>query len=162
MIVGCSKEKEMAKIFSNRGKTTSSIFSSNWRITRASVESLATNLRQHIEVEEQEKIMFDLLDNSVFVGKQEDGSRLLPKKEADGNYHIQGEVQVCARDIQFEQFNTLKPVFEAAADKKIIWMVPSASYMIGGCCDSQEHVTNKGDPHLREEMLMQLDSLKKK
>jgi hypothetical protein len=126
MIVGCSKTKEMAKILSNRGKTTSSVFSNNWRITKASVESLATNLRQQIEAEEPETIIFELLDNSVFVGKQEDGSRLLPKKESDGKYHIQGEVQVCARDVQLEQFSALKPIFDAAADKKIIWMVPAA------------------------------------
>jgi hypothetical protein len=146
MIVGCCKTKEMAKILSNRGKTTSSVFSNNWRITRASVESLATNLRRQIEAEEPETIVFELLDNSVFVGKQEDGSRLLPKKEADGRYHIQGEVQVCARDVQLEQFSALKPIFDAAADKKIIWMVPAARYLTSGCCENREHVSNKDDP----------------
>jgi hypothetical protein len=161
MIVGCCKTKEMSKILSNRGKTTSSVFSNNWRITRASVESLATNLRRQIEAEEPETIVFELLDNSVFVGKQEDGSRLLPKKEADGRYHIHGEVQVCARDVQLEQFSALKPIFEAAADKKIIWMVPAARYLTGGCCENREHVSNKNDPHLREDILMQLESLKR-
>jgi hypothetical protein len=159
--VGCSKIKEMAAIMKNRGKTVSTMLSQDWMISRSNVEKLTSVMRKQIEQEDPEVIVLELLDNSVFFGKQEDGSRVLPKKGEDGGYHIEGEIQVCSREVQGEQFHMLKPLFDATGGRKTIWMAPTPRYVMGSCCDLEQHITNKSDQYLREDMMIQLDALKR-
>jgi hypothetical protein len=161
LLVGCSKIKEMAAIMRNRGKIVSTMLSKDWMISRSNVEKLTSVMRKQIEQEDPEVIVLELLDNSVFFGKQEDGSRILPRKGEDDVYHIEGEIQVCSREVQSEQFQMLKPFFDTAEGRKIIWMAPTLRYVTGSCCDLEQHITNKNDQYLREDMTIQLDALKR-
>jgi hypothetical protein len=122
---------------------------------------MANAIRKQIEDEDPTVVYLELLDNSVYYCKQEDGSRIVPKKGEDEIYHIEGELQVCARDVQAEQFTLLRPVFEAVEDRKVIWSVPAPRYITGSCCDDPSHMLNKDDQYLRENIAIQLDALKK-
>jgi hypothetical protein len=135
LLVGCCNSKEEAEILRNRGRVVCTIFSKDWRINRTSVASMANAIRKQIEDEDPGIIILELLDNSVFYCKQEDGSRVIPKKGADDIYHIEGELLVCSRDVQAEQFNLLRPIFEAAESRRVVWTVPTPRYIMGSCCD---------------------------
>jgi hypothetical protein len=161
LLVGCSKIKEMAAILRNRGKVVSTMLSKDWMVNRSNVEKLTSVMRKQIEQQDPEVVVMELLDNSVFFGKQDDGSRILPRKGTDDIYHIEGEIQVCSREVQSEQFNMLKPLFDAAEGRKVIWMAPTPRFVTGSCCDSEQHITNRSDQYLREDMSIQLEALKR-
>jgi hypothetical protein len=161
LMVGCCNSKQISEILRSRGIVTCAVFSKDWRINRTSVNSMANAIRKQIEDEDPTVVYLELLDNSVYYCKQEDGSRIVPKKGEDEIYDIEGELQVCARDVQAVQFTLLRPVFEAVEDRKIIWSVPTPRYITGSCCDDPSHMINKDDQYLRENIAIQLDALKK-
>jgi hypothetical protein len=161
LMVGCCNSKQISEILRSRGIVTCAVFSKDWRINRTSMNSMANAIRKQIEDEDPAIVYLELLDNSIYYCKQEDGSRIVPKKGEDEIYHIEGELQVCARDVQAEQFTLLRPVFEAVENRKVIWSVPAPRYITGSCCDNPAHMLNKDDQYLRENIAIQLDALKK-
>jgi hypothetical protein len=161
LLVGCCNSKEEAEVLRNRGRVVCTIFAKDWRVNRTSAASMANAIRKQIEDEDPATIILELLDNSLFYCKQEDRSRVIPKKGADDIYHIEGELLVCSRDVQAEQFNLLRPIFEAAESRRVIWTVPTPWYITGSCCDDSLHMLNRQDQYLRENISIQLDSLKK-
>jgi hypothetical protein len=161
LMVGCCNSKVISETLRSRGIVTCAVNSKDWRINRTSVNSMANAIRKQIEDEDPAVVYLELLDNSVYHCKQEDGSRVAPKKGNDDIYHIEGELIVCARDVQTEQFSLLMPIFDAVEDRKVIWSVPTPRYITGSCCDDPSHLTNKDDQYLRENLAIHLDALKK-
>jgi hypothetical protein len=161
LLMDLCNSKEEAAVLINRGRIVCTIFSKDWRINRTSVASMANTIRKQIEDEDPATVILQLLDNSVYYCRQEDGSRVIPKKGADDIYHIEGELLVFSRDVQAEQFNLLRPIFEAVESRRVIWVVPTPRYITSSCCDNNQHMLNKQDQYLRENIAIQLDSLKK-
>jgi hypothetical protein len=146
LMVGCCNSKQILDILRSRGTVTCAVFSKDWRINRTSVNSMANAIRKQIEDEDPAVVYLELLDNSIYYCKQEDGSRIVPKKGEDEIYHIEGELQVCAQDVQAEQFTLLRPVFEAVENRKVIWSVPAPRYIMGSCCDNPAHMLKQRRP----------------
>jgi hypothetical protein len=86
--------------------------------------------------------------------------RQLPKMGTDDICHIEGEVQVASRETQLEHFYTLRPLLDAVGKKKTLLVAPLPRYITSGCCTDRRHTINRLDPYYRENMNMQLESLK--
>jgi hypothetical protein len=94
LVVGSSNAKRTAKAL-EEGNTVRMLFVQNWRVNRASCESLAVRIADAIKESDPEVIVLQLLDGSCFYARGEDGSRTLPVKAADGKFHIVGDMVVC-------------------------------------------------------------------
>jgi hypothetical protein len=55
-------------------------------------------------------VVMQLLDNSCYFGRAQDGSKTAPKRGEDNAYHLEGEVTVCSGEIQLEHYNMIKPL----------------------------------------------------
>jgi hypothetical protein len=90
--LGSSNAAKITRALENQGIACHLVSSNNWRATSAAVEELRHQLKEAIREKDPTTIIFFLLDNSVFYGRQEDGSCAAPKKGSDGIYHVEGEV----------------------------------------------------------------------
>jgi hypothetical protein len=159
LVVGSSNARRTAKAL-EEGNTVRMLFVQNWRVNRASCESLATRIEDAIKESDPEVIVLQLLDGSCFYARGEDGSRTLPTKAADGKFHIVGDMVVCPGEVQLEHLNGLKPIFDVIDKRPCLMVMPMPRYVIEGCCGDNTHISNRSDRHFREDMTLQLEGLK--
>jgi hypothetical protein len=159
LVVGSSNAKRTAKAL-EEGNTVRMLFVQNWRVNRASCESLAIRIDDAIKESDPEVIVLQLLDGSCFNARGEDGSRTLPVKAADGKFHIVGDMVVCPGEVQLEHLNGLKPIFDAIDKRPCLMVMPMPRYVIEGCCGDSSHIANRADRHFRDDMNLQLEGLK--
>jgi hypothetical protein len=84
-----------------------------FRISETAVAELSAELAEKISDLDPKKnvILVQLLDNSCFECKTQDGDRVLPKRGKDGKYHVPGELRVIGKDTLREHFLSLQPLF---------------------------------------------------
>jgi hypothetical protein len=161
LMVGSSNAKRTARALEDMGHNTHLVFAKNWRITRDNVETLAARISAAISDTDPETVVLQLLDGSCFFAKGEDGSRTLPRRHSDGNFHIEGELVVCPSETQAEHFNCMRPIWDAVGKRLCIVISPMPRYIIEGCCSNPLHVTNREDRHFKSDMMTQLEGLKR-
>jgi hypothetical protein len=88
IVTGSSNASGMAKALDEGGHSVCKIFQKNWRINRANCEESAPTIKQ----EDPAVAVLQLLDGSEFYTRYDDGSRMLPRKLQDGQFHIEGEL----------------------------------------------------------------------
>jgi hypothetical protein len=161
LLVGSSNASKMSTMLSERGKPTGLLFSPGWTINRTSVETMAANIGRKIAEEDPAVVVLHLMDNSVFYAKKEDGSRQLPTKDERGVYHVEGELRVCAGEVQEDHFRAMRPIFDVIGRRKCIWVAPMPRYVAAACCSNPAHVSNRQDQYYPKDLRMQLDGLKR-
>jgi hypothetical protein len=161
LLVGSSNASKMSALLSERGKPTGLLFSPGWTITRTSAEQMAANISRKLSEEDPAVVVLHLMDNSVFYVKKEDGSRQLPQQDMAGIYHVDGELRVCAGEVQEDHFRAMRPIFDIIGRRKCIWVAPIPRYVTAGCCNNRSHVSNRCDQYYLEDMRLQLDGLKR-
>jgi hypothetical protein len=152
LLVGSSNASKMSALLSERGKSTGLLYSPGWTINRTSVEQMAANISRKLAEEDPAVVVLQLMDNSVFYVKKGDGSRQLPKQDMAGTYHVDGELRVCAGEVQEDHFRTMRPIFDIIGRRKCIWVAPIPRYVTAGCCGNQLHVSNRFDQYYLEDM----------
>jgi hypothetical protein len=160
LIVGSSNAQRLAAAFRQKSKHCDVMFSASWIVSRQNAENLAVKLRQTLIDEDPELVILQMMDNSTFFARAEDGSRYLPKKGLDDKFHVEGELLVCGRETQISQFEAIRPLFDAVGKKKCLWVAPFPHYLLRSCCDDPGHVTNITSRYYREDMEEQLDRYK--
>jgi hypothetical protein len=161
LLVGSSNASKMSALLTEKGKSTGLLFSPGWTISRREVDEMAAMINRRVNEEDPAIVILQILDNSVFYVKTEDGSRHLPRKDADGRIHVDGEIRVCSGEVQEDHFRALKPIFDAIGKKKCIVISPMPRYVSSGCCNNSGHVANRSDPYYLEDMRVQLDGLRR-
>jgi hypothetical protein len=133
----------------------------HWVICRPDVEMFATRIHKKIQITEPGLIILQFFDNSCYFAKREDGSRTLPVRMEDGGFHLIGDVVVCSRDAQTEQFRTLMPIFSALGGRPTLCIAPLLRYVAAGCCSNNTHAANRREDDYRENMMIKLDAYRR-
>jgi hypothetical protein len=125
-----------------------------FRISETAVADLSAELADKISDLDSKKnvILVQLLDNSCYECKTQDGDRVLPKRGKDGKYHVPGELRVIGKDTLREHFLSLQPLFKTAKNFKVIVLTPLPRYLWHRCCDNPAHLTNSEDDNFAREM----------
>jgi hypothetical protein len=162
LVVGSSNAARLTRALNEAGYTVCKILNSNWRITRESCEALASTEASTVQQEEPGAVILHLLDASYYYTKSPDGSRTLPKKMADGKYHVCGELVVASAETQNDHLQALKVILEAIGKRPCLVMSPIPRYVTEGCCADVRHVANRLDNGFCADMQRQLDSATKR
>ena len=156
LVVGSSNARRLAAAMEKKGWQTGYLLSDSWRATKKSVSDMATHILEEKDKRKYTAIIFMLLDNNMFFGQSEDGSRGLPKKEADGRYHAEGVIHLADKDGQYAILKLCKPIWETAKDLNMVIISPMARYVTAGCCDNPGHMSNRGKPDFYHQMKLDL------
>jgi hypothetical protein len=100
--------------------------------------------------------------DGTFFTKKADGSRVLPSKKEDSNFHIEGELVVCGPDTQSDHLEAMRPIFDAIGRRPGLVVSPMPRYVSSGCCADVLHVSNRLDRNFRMNIQQQLDNFTKK
>jgi hypothetical protein len=93
LIIGSSNAKRLMTALSEMGFSAGLVNLPHFRIQRGSIEEPVRMAKQAIADLDPGTIIIHLLDNSSYCARASDGSRLPPKKGADGLYHMEGELK---------------------------------------------------------------------
>jgi hypothetical protein len=160
VVVGSSNAGKTAKGLNAQGFATTVVFSDGWRATSASVVSLQTKVKELLATHNSEAVVLQLLDNSVFYGKTEEGALMPAMKGPDGKYHLQGDLVVTSKERQFEILNMIKPVLDMLKEQQVIFITPMPRYVVNGCCDERGHVSNRFQRGFKDEIVAKLNEVK--
>jgi hypothetical protein len=161
LIVGGSNASRLARAIDGLGYSTCLVSKPGWRIERGSVEQLTKLVKNTINDQVPGTVVLQLLDNSTFYGKTQDGSWLLPTADNNGHYHVPGEIRVASKDTQMDHFRALQPLFDILKQHKILLVTPLQRYIVGSCCNDPGHGTNRAAPDYKKKMAEDLDHMKR-
>jgi hypothetical protein len=97
----------------------------------------------------------------MFYVRGTDGARELPKKDAEGKYHVKGELMVATYEQQTEHFHALKLILDAIGKRSCLIVSQMPRFVIDGCCKDARHVSNRLDPFFQDDQLDQLEGVRR-
>ena len=93
-VIGASNSDRLAMALERTGIQVVKTTTTNWSPAPDAVDALVDHVKNAVAVGDPEVVVFELLDNLVYLGKQPDRSTELPKRGAGGIYHVQGELTI--------------------------------------------------------------------
>jgi hypothetical protein len=77
-----------------------------------------------------------------------------PCRRADGNVHVDGDLVLLPKDLQYELFKQIDAELMAFKHQRILFMslLPWYSYMCKSCCEDSDHVGNRKLPDFKQKM----------
>jgi hypothetical protein len=161
LLIGSSHCSKLRKALKEKGRSSCLVFMPNWRIGRGSIDGLKQLIQEATKSSDPDTVVLQLLDNSCYYAKSQDGSCHLARKGDDDIYHMEGDVQVCSRDIQYEHFDAIKPLLDIFDKKRTLILTPLPRYVVAGCCNNPEHCANIREPGYKTRMMQGLDDIKR-
>jgi hypothetical protein len=161
LLIGSSHCSKLRKALEEKGHTSCLVFMPNWRIGHGSIDGLKQLIQEATKSSDPDTVVLQLLDNSCYYARSQDGSRHLARKGDDDIYHMEGDVQVCSRDIQYEHFDAIKPLLDIFDKKRTLILTPLPRYAVAGCCNNLEHCANIREPGYKTRMMQELEDIKR-
>ena len=144
IIVGSSHASRLAAALTQQGESVTCLASPSWRLTGENVASTSMSLEDAVRANPSAIVIFQMLDSSIYFSSSEEGEITLPKRAADGRYHVPGELVLADWSALKKIFTTSLPLIRAGGRNKKLILSPLPRYINSKCCDSESHITNFG------------------
>jgi hypothetical protein len=154
VVIGASHAKKIAEGLRRGGKQVVDLAIPGWRPSKENVEAVLKNLVG--KVDENAVIILSMIDNAMFYEDTEDGRRDLPRKGADGRFHVEGSVVVAGDRTVKRWIYMCCPILEALEGNRKVILSPLPRYFAAPCCLKEGHCINFKDTGYRKEMLEDL------
>jgi hypothetical protein len=161
--VGGSNAKNLANAAANLGIDSYQLAKGGWKITRDNIEKLIPDLKELMSsLPAGTPIILFCLDNSSFLAASEEGgltpiSKCIPE---DDGYHVKGDLVVAPECALHHTVELLKKLVAEFSEYQLFFVTPITRYILGPCCDADDHVTNSGNPDFLSKILSDLTKLK--
>jgi hypothetical protein len=96
-----------------------------------------------LRMEADTVLILQVFDSGMFWARTEDGSLIPPCRRVEGSYHIDGELEIINREMQYDLFKHLMSELADHKDKTMIFLAPLPRYVEEGCCQDGDHVANR-------------------
>jgi hypothetical protein len=162
VVCGGSNASRLADALEVAGKQVINLTTSGWRTTPGSIEVLAMSLNEISEENKDKRIVvvYQILDNSCYYVKTEDGSlHPVTKSGMTGGYHVAGSLMVAPRELVAPIINTATAALTAGEVDARFFLCPLPRYLFSGCCGSFEHCTNMSEEDYGQQMLTGLGKI---
>ena len=167
LVVGSSHSRRISQYLDMANVSCSSILIPNWRASASKAEALTEEVKKSIAAIPPGKldktvVIFQLLDNSVYMARTDEGALIPCRRESSSNrYHVDGDLMLAPRELVKNLVNLCTPILRAAGDLAKIMLVPLPRYTSDSCCEDPAHAANTREPGFKEQLLSDLNSLKK-
>jgi hypothetical protein len=159
VIVGASHGKRLANILAEDGEDTAYVETPAFRLLSKDMEKLVEKIEDAMGESSNSEavILLNLVDNSYFVARCDDGHHIPPHKDSLGHYHIDGEITCAPADTSKQLMINLFPILKKFSDYPKILLVPLPRYLYRTCCEDPEHATNVAAADHVDAMMQALD-----
>jgi uncharacterized membrane protein YgcG len=131
-------------------------YEANWRVFRNNATFLAETVKERMNAEQFDYIIFALLDNSIYHALAENGDMLPPCRGIDGTYHMHGDLVVCSKLAQHSLFKSVRPLLDCAKGKGAALMAPLPRYILNACCGEEDHMPNRAAADFSQQLKTEL------
>jgi hypothetical protein len=160
LVIGSSHSLRASAGLNKQGSSTLCIHSAGCRVTATSVADMVANIKETAATASAPAAVLQLLDNSVFFGRSEDGGLRPASRGEDEKFPLMGELEVAGKERQHEVLSMLLPILEQLRDMKVIFMCPMPGYYLDSCCEDRSHVSNRFQRSFKEEIINKLEERK--
>ena len=160
LIVGASNSDRLAAALENKKISIGRITTTNWKPGPAAVVELTEHVTNATALMAPETVIIELLDNLLYLGRNQDGTTTLPKRGTNGIYHIVGELTIAPKEIQYNVYSAIRPLLKAAGNRPLVIVTPFPRYVSAPCCADSEHVTNFRDADYTDKIMSQLAEIR--
>jgi hypothetical protein len=163
VIVGASHGRRLDAALQELGEDTCYVEAPAFRLLNKDMERIMETIEDALgdADKNQAVLLLNLVDNSFFVAKCEDGHCIPPHKDTTGVYHIDGEIACAPVETAKQLMRNLFPLLRKFADYPKILLVPIPRYLFGPCCLDPDHAPNTHAPDHVETMISALDATHK-
>jgi len=153
IVIGASHAGRIAEELEEAGGQLINLTRSGWRPTRENVQLATLELNRALKTVEgrEVRIVYQLLDNSIFLAEK-DGATTLPVRLEDGLYHVVGKLVLLDTDGVKDLVNNILPLLKAGGEHRKMIVAPIQRYVAAPCCRDPYHVTTYLDPAYSADM----------
>jgi len=156
LIIGASNSERLLVALEARGIHTGLIKTTNWKPSPEAVSELEEHIRRGVDTFSPECVVFEILDNLVYLGRAPDGTTTLPKRDSNGIYHVCGDLIVADKTVQYNLYKAVRPLMMAVGNRPLILVTPFPRYVSSPCCHEEGHITNFREPDYVDGILAHL------
>jgi hypothetical protein len=161
--VGGSNSKNLANASANLGVDSYQLAKGGWKITRENIEKLIPDLKELMSsLPAGTPIILFCLDNSSSLAASEEGGLMPISKcvQEDNGYHVKGDLVVAPECALHHTLELLKKLVTELSEYQLFFVTTITRYIIGPCCNADDHVINSGNPDFLSKILSDLTKLK--
>jgi hypothetical protein len=146
VIVGASHAARLGSALEDLELCVVDLTSPGWKLNEQSVGDTAKQLEEILseDTDLQTVVIYEIFDNSCYIGESSSVWRQAEKFTSDGRYHITSELSVADRSEFKDIFNSAVPLLRAGGQHQKVIITPLLWYSSGKCCRNPDHITNFG------------------
>ncbi len=163
VIIGGSHATNLANAAAALGLDVYKHTRGGWKLSKENVDNLLPDLKDTLgSVPPDTPVVLFCLDNSCFMGLNEDGSMNPISKcvEGDDGYHVKGALIVAPDRSLRQALEQKKRIIAACGNHPVFVISPWLRYARCPCCSELTHVTNFGDADFIATLLADLTKLR--
>jgi hypothetical protein len=146
VIVGASHAGRLGRALEDLELCVIDLTSPGWKLNEQSVSDTAKQLEEILseDTDLQTVVIYEIFDNSCYIGVNSGERRQAEKSTSDGRYHITGELSVADRSEFKDIFNSAVPLLRGGGQYQKVIITPLLRYSSRKCCRNPDHITNFG------------------
>jgi hypothetical protein len=158
IIVGASHMVRMSKHLQEKSVI---LAYPGFRATPQALTQLASRLEE-IRPTPDDRLVLDLLSNSIFMGTDVDGLPTASVQGEGGTYHIPGSLTVAPVPVTKKILANCSQIGKLCSTVKHVTLIsPIPRYITGKCCDDNNHVENYDNDDFETEIINGLEQQKR-
>jgi hypothetical protein len=151
VIIGGDHSVQTCEALKARGKKVQLVYLPNYRTSTVHAGKLREAL-ETVTITPSTILILQVFDSGFFMVLTEEGGLIPPCKRADGSVHIDGNLHMISKDMQFSLFKQVMDELQDWKTNYIIILAPLPRYMEMGCCTDQDHVANRKQPEFKKNL----------
>jgi hypothetical protein len=134
----------MVESFCESGEKAILVETPHFRATSQNIGNMVDALEDKLSCLDRNEVVLvlNMLDNSYFMAKGEDGNLIPHSRTMDGRYHIDGKLVVAPQETVKHMFNQLTGFFRKYQGICKVLLVPLPRYLRQACCSHEDHGHN--------------------
>jgi hypothetical protein len=105
-----------------------------------------------LAVEADTWLVVQVFDSGLYMASPAEGGLIPPCRRADGNVHVDGNLVLLTKDLQYELFKQIEAELSEFKHLKILFMAPLPRYVSASCCNDGDHIGNRRLPDFQQKL----------
>jgi hypothetical protein len=97
-------------------------------------------------------IVVQVFESGLYMAAPGEGGLIPPSKRLDGSYHMDGDLVLLPKELQYDLFKQLVLELDSYKNNTVIFMGPLPQYLERGCCSDVDHMKNRQDPEFKKKL----------
>jgi uncharacterized membrane protein YgcG len=151
LLIGSSHVVREGDILADRGYEVTLVSKPGWRATKGAVDEMVEKVKEAlVNMSPHDVVVIQLLDNTSYLARSDEGGDLPIRRYVDGVFHIEGDLVLAGKDRQYMTFQNLEPLLRVLEGWKVFLLTPMPRFLREACCDELEHAPNRYWPGFEE------------